>query len=124
MEQLSEEAFDRAQLTGYRCACVCSTYGGIKQRWRSVESEARKEADLKHLEEKIQQHLESARKQLKQLGKQDFACVSDALAAAAQLNQGLRYHQLDQIEVVSQPYYTQAGRPRKGQAPDGYHYRL
>ncbi len=48
----------------------------------------------------------------------------DALAAAAQLNQGRRYHQLDQIEVVSHPYYTQAGRPRKGQAPDGYHYRL
>ena len=89
-----------------------------------MESEARKEADLKHLETKIQQHLESAQKQLKQLGQQDFACAPDAKAAAQQWNQRLRYHRLDQIEVVPRLYYRKAGRPRKGQAPDGYHYRL
>ncbi len=51
---------------------VCSTYGGIQQRWLVVESEARKEADLKHLETKIQQHLESAQKQLKHSLKQAY----------------------------------------------------
>jgi transposase len=89
-----------------------------------VESEARKESDLKHLEAKIQQQLESAQKQLQNLSQQDFACAPDALAAAEQLNQRLRYHRLEQIEVVPHPYYTRGGRPRKGQAPDGYHYRL
>jgi transposase len=124
MEQLSEEAFHSSQLSGYRWSCVCSTYGGIKQRWLVVESEARKESDLKHLEAKIQQQLESAQKQLQNLSQQDFACAPDALAAAEQLNQRLRYHRLEQMEVVPHPYYTRGGRPRKGQAPDGYHYRL
>ncbi len=124
MEQLPEEAFNPAQLTGYRWAGVCSTYAGIKQRWLVVESEARRDADLKHLEQKIQQHLESSQKQLKHLEQQDYACAPDALAAAQQWNKRLRYHRLSQIEVVPHPYYSKAGRPRKGQAPDGYHYRF
>ena len=102
----------------------CSTYAGIKQRWLVVESLARREADLKHLDQKRQQHLEKAQKQLQHLGQQDFACVPDALAAAEQWNKRLRYHRLSQIEVVPHPYYRKAGRPRKGQAPDGYRYRL
>ncbi len=83
---------------------VCSTYAGIKQRWLVVESEARKEADLKRLEKKIPEHWQKANKQLKQLGQKDFACAPDAWAAAQEWNQRLRYHRLDQIEVVPRPY--------------------
>ena len=124
MEQISEEAFTSAQLSGYRWACICSTYAGIRQRWLVVESEARRDADLKHLNQKLQKHLEAAQKQLRHLEQQDFACAPDALAAAEQWNKKLRYHHLDQIEVVLHPYYNQVGRPRLGQAPDGYRYRL
>ncbi|OLT59245.1 IS1634 family transposase [Moorena bouillonii] len=124
MEQLSEEAFNPAQLTRYHWACVCSTYGEIKQRWLVVESEARKEADLLQLEQKIQQHHQKALHQLKHLEHRNFACAPDAMAAAEDWNKQLRYHRLTQIEVVPLPYYNQPGRPRKGQVPDGYHYRL
>ena len=124
MEQLPQEAFCPAQLNGYQWACVCSTYAGIKQRWLVVESITRKEADLKHLEQKIQQHLEEAQKQLAHLGQHDYACVPDAMAAAEEWNKKLRYHRLSQIEVVLHPYYSKPGRPRKGQVPDGYRYRL
>ncbi|NEQ63808.1 MAG: IS1634 family transposase [Moorea sp. SIO4A1] len=124
IEQLSEEAFNRGQLTGYRIACVCSTYGDIKQRWLVVESDARKEVDLLHLEQKIQQHHHKAQKQLKQLEQRNFACAPDAMAAAQFVNKQLRYHRFTQIEVVPYPYYNQPGRPRTGQLRDGYHYRL
>ncbi len=126
MEHLpdDEEAFVFSQLKGYRYACVDSTYGGIKQRWLVVESEARKEADLKQLEEKIQAQHQLAQKQLQQLSQEDFACDPDALAAALKWSKKLRYHRLEQIEVVTHPYYKKAGRPKKGQAPDGYHYRI
>jgi transposase len=124
MEQMSEEAFTPAQLTGYRWACACSTYAGIKQRWLVVESEARRDSDLKHLDQKLQQHLDAAQKHLRHLEQQDFACAPDALAAAEQWHKRLCYHRLGQIEVVPHPYYNQVGRPRTGQAPDGYRYRL
>jgi transposase len=124
MESLPPEAFHRSQLKGYRWSCVCNNYGGIKQRWLVVESEARREADLKQLEAQIQQQLEQAQQQLKHLEQQDFACAPDALAAADQWGKKLRYHHLSHLEVVEHPYYNKAGRPRKGQAPDGYHYRL
>ncbi|NEQ87130.1 MAG: hypothetical protein F6K26_45995 [Moorea sp. SIO2I5] len=51
MEQLPEQAFHPSQLKGYQWSCVCSTYAGIKQRWLVVESQARKEADLKQQEQ-------------------------------------------------------------------------
>ncbi|MBE9170518.1 IS1634 family transposase [Pleurocapsales cyanobacterium LEGE 06147] len=124
MEQLSEEAFTPAHLSGYQWACVCSTYAGIRQRWLLVESEARRDSDLQHLDQKLQQHLEKAQKHLRHLEQQDFACAPDALAAAEQWHKRLRYHRLNQIEVVPYPYYNQAGRPRTGQTPDGYRYRL
>ncbi|NEQ87131.1 MAG: hypothetical protein F6K26_46000 [Moorea sp. SIO2I5] len=31
---------------------------------------------------------------------------------------------LSSLEVVPHPYYHKPGRPRRGQPPDGYHYRL
>ena len=83
----------------------------IKQRWLVVESAARKEADLNHLEQKIKQHFEKAQKQLAHLSQHDYACEPDALAAAEQWNQKLRYHHLSQIEVVAYPYYSKPGRP-------------
>lgn len=124
MEQMPDEAFRSAQLKGYRWACVCSTYGSIKQRWLVVESAARKEADLQHLEQKIKHHGDKAQKQLAHLSQQDYACEPDALASAEQWNKKLRYHHLSQIEVVAYPYYSKPGRPSQGQVPDGYHHRL
>ena len=54
MEQISSQAFQKSTISVYSWACVCSTDGGIKQRWLVVGSEARRESDLQRLEEKIQ----------------------------------------------------------------------
>ena len=124
MEQLPDAAFAPSQSNGYRWAGVCSNYARIKQRWLVVESQLRREADLKHLQQKLVGHFEEAQKQLKQLEQKDFACAPDALAAAQHWSQKLRYHRLSQIEAIPHPYYHQAGRPRKGQTPAGLRYRL
>jgi transposase len=124
MEQLSDEAFEPSELEGYRYSGVYSTYAGIKQRWLVVESEGRKESDIKKLEEKIQETEELARKQLQRLSQQEFACETDALAAARKWSKKLIYHRLDEIEAIASPYYNKAGRPKKDQVPDGYRYHL
>lgn len=103
---------------------MCSSYGDIQQRWLVVESEARKKSDLKQLKGKIQKQFESAQKELRQRKRQNFACEKDAFAAAEKWSKGLRYHTLKELRVTSHPYYKQSGRPRIGQKPDGYHYRI
>jgi transposase len=123
-EQLAESALLPTSFRGYRWTSVCSTYGGIKQRWLVVESDLRREADLKQLEKQIGKHQDTAEKQLQELGQQDFACQADALAAAKKWSKKLGYHNLEQIEITEHPYYQKAGRPKKGQIPDGYNYRV
>lgn len=43
-EHLREEAFVPSQLKGYRYACVCSTYAGLKQRWEETITLAHRRA--------------------------------------------------------------------------------
>ena len=42
LENIHQEAFLSSAVTGYRQSECCSNYGGVKQRWLIVESEARK----------------------------------------------------------------------------------
>ncbi|MFQ3629202.1 MAG: hypothetical protein SNJ81_16700 [Cyanobacteriota bacterium] len=68
--------------------------GGIDQRWLVVEGEARKASDLKQLAKQVSEHQKQANAQLKTLGRQRFAGVADALAAASELEGTWRYHRL------------------------------
>ena len=95
-------------------ACICNTYGGIRQRWLVVESQARLKSDLKELDKPVHKQLEESQKKRQELEKKDFACAADAFKEAERLNRQLRYHQLHQIEVKPIPYYNKAGRPTKG----------
>lgn len=53
VNQVSESAFERTALEGYRIATVCCDYGGVRQQWFVVESQERKKSDLKKLEQTL-----------------------------------------------------------------------
>ncbi len=74
LDNIHEDAFIASSLSGYRIALCCSNYGGIQQRWIVVESQARKEADLKQLEKRLDKQLTKAQSELKLLCQQQFAC--------------------------------------------------
>ena len=82
---LPDAALEPTGLRGYRIASVCSEYGGVRQRWFVVDSEARRQADLATLERTIAKATTQATAQLEQLHRQEFACEADALAALEQL---------------------------------------
>ena len=50
LEKNSIDAFVPSKIPGYRIAPCCNDSGGVGQRWLVIESEARKESDLKQLE--------------------------------------------------------------------------
>ena len=97
--EADSDKFTPSNQVGYSYLEVPKTYGGIKQRWLVVESEERRESDLKQLEKKIQKDFSEAHKALRQLSAQRFACVPDAERAAKKLLKKSKYHELTSIKV-------------------------
>ena len=81
---------------------------GIEPRWLLVESQARKESDLKKLEKKIEQEKKTAPEKIRQLSRREFENRAVALAIAKGLSDSLKYHQLTEIKVNLIPPETRA----------------
>ena len=63
-----------------------------------VESQARKESDLKKLEKKIEQEKKTAQEKIRQLSRGEFENRAVALAIAKGLSDSLKYHRLTEIQ--------------------------
>ncbi|BAY29020.1 hypothetical protein NIES2107_08610 [Nostoc carneum NIES-2107] len=113
LENISIDAFILTKIPGYRIAPCCNDYGGVRQRWLVVESEARQESDLKQLEKRLTKKYTQAQSQLRKLCQQKFACALDAFKAAKLLENQLPFHQLANLEVIEHAQHQGRGRPRK-----------
>jgi len=114
LENVLEDAFVNSSMSGYRIAACCSDYGGARQRWLVVESEARQKADLQQLEKRIAKKLSKAESELRLLSQQEFACAADARLAAQRFEAQLPFHQLADLEIKERSAHPKRGRPRKG----------
>ena len=123
-ESMGNEVFAESEIPGYRIATCCCNYGKVPQRWLVIESEKRRDSDLKQLEKRLTKQLKIATSELRSLMKQDFACAADAKQAAENLSQTWKYHCLELIETETHPHYSRAGRPTKNQSPEYFTYRL
>ena len=118
IESLLPEQFnEQYDKKGYRFCVVCSTYAGIKQQWVVVESLQRMEADLKTAAKKIEKALNEKEKALKSLTNKSFACEAHALSAVTEFEKTLKFHNLSELQIVSQPHYSRRGRPNPEQQP-------
>ena len=103
-------------------AAVCGEYGQVRQRWFVVESQERRRSDLKQLEKTMNKARAHEHAQLKQVCGQSFACQADALAAIAQVEQRLSWHQLEGVSVKQTLHYERAGKPKQGTPPSHITY--
>ena len=118
IESLLPEQFnEQYDKKGYRFCVVCSTYAGIKQQWVVVESLQRMEADLKTAAKKIEKALNEKEKALRSLFYKSFACEADALSAVTEFEKTLKFHDLSELQIGSQPHYSRRGRPNPEQQP-------
>ncbi len=85
---------------GYKWKTKEVTYGGIKQRWLMVESEARKKSDLEKLGNKIEQELVKAKKLLSQLEKEECSHSSEISYQVNGINKKLKFFTIQEIEIV------------------------
>lgn len=119
---LSESAFSATELEGYRIATVCCRYGGVQQRWLVVESQERKQSDLKKLEKTLANATTQGNAQLKQLCAQEFACEADAISALKQFEKTLSWHDLETRDVKQKLHYEKPGKPKQGTEPSRITY--
>jgi len=116
IEQLSSKDFVDSTMAGYRWAAHTSNYGGVRQRWLVVESESRRVSDLRQLEKNIAKAHQAAKKKLRELANQEFACEPDAWAAANRLSKQLKYHNLKQIQIA--PFFSESEANSCSEAED------
>lgn len=123
-ESMEDEVFGASAISGYCMTSCCSDYGEVRQRWLIIESEKRLQSDFKQLEKRLTKQLKVAKKELKSLMQQDFACAADGKQAAHKLSKNWKYYSLESVEIKAHPHYNQAGRPTKNQTPKNFTYRV
>ena len=95
---IEDSAWENPKIKGYKIAVQTSEYAGIKQRGLVIESEIRKEAELKKIVKEVEKQLESAKAKLRKLSRQKFACIADAETAIKKLSSSWKYHQITEIK--------------------------
>jgi transposase len=121
---IREEEWVDSQISGYKIAAKESEYGGIKQRWITIESELRKKSSIQQVEKQVEKQLEKAKAELSRLSRQEFACQPDAKIAIEKLSKSWKYHQIKEIEYIEKPEYKTAGRPNKLTQPNHIKYQV
>jgi transposase len=120
----SNRELQKSKLSGYATAEAMSEYGGVKQRWILVESQARRKSDIKQLDKKLEKIRQKCHQQLVVLARQDFACVADGVAAAEKLSSQMKWHQLSEIQTIEKAHYATRGKPKAETLPDRISYRI
>lgn len=110
---LPESEFVASTLTGYKFRETTATYAGVEQRWLVVQSEARRESDLRKLSQKIELAQAKALKELKQLSQDKFACEADAIKALTKLSKTFKFHQVESSKVTEITINNPGNLPEK-----------
>jgi len=113
-----------SKFKGYSTTESVSEYGGVRQRWILVDSQARRKSDIKKLDKKLEQVQQNCHQDLQTLSGQDFACDADAIAAAEKLSTKMKWHQLSNIQTVEKTHYAKRGKPQPDAMPTSISYRV
>jgi transposase len=109
---------------GYRYTALSREYGGVRQRWLLIHSEAAKRRASKTLTRQLLKTTEAERKAFAKLCRRDFVCEPDARKALETFQKGLNILEIHEASVTKSVHYTQPGRPRKDSPDQSTRYRL
>ena len=97
---IPESEFIDSTIPGYKLTLKTENYAGIEQRWLVVQSQERRESDLRKLTQKITKAESKAVQELKKLSQEEFACEADAIKALSKLSKQFKYHQINESKVT------------------------
>ena len=97
---IPESEFIDSTIPGYKLASKIENYAGIEQRWLVVQSQERRESDLRKLTQKIIKSESKAVQDLRKLSQEEFACEADAIKALSKLSKQFKYHKINESTVT------------------------
>jgi transposase len=103
VEEIDEKERERRatiNLDGYKWKEEMVNYGGIKQIWLIVESQQRKDSDLKKLEKKLKKEKDKVEKLLKALKKEDFESPEQARYKLKGINKNLKLFEIKEVKII------------------------
>ena len=100
VSDLDDKEFISSKIKGYSYQEVSSNYANIKQRWLIIESQSRKESDIKKLDQKIAKEYQLISKKLISLSKKEFETEIEAKLKLQQIISKLKYHEIYQQEIT------------------------
>ncbi len=103
IEEINPEEIKRRaalKLDGYKWKEEIVNYGGIKQMWLIVESQTRKESDLRKLDKKLKKEKEQVEKLLKSLKKEDFETPEQARHKLRGINKKLKLFEIKEVKFI------------------------
>ena len=117
ISKIPESEFIDSTIPGYKLASKTENYAGIEQRWLVVQSQERRESDLRKLTQKITKAESKAVQELKKLSQEEFACEADAIKALSKLSKQFKYHQINESKVTQVKSQTK-------DSPEGISYQI
>ncbi len=99
VRETPDSEFIETDRAGYKAVEKESNYAGIKQRWIIIESQARKESDLKKISEKLNKDEEKAKALVKSLSKRKYENRTEIKSVFKCEQKKLKYHHLTLNDV-------------------------
>ena len=99
-------------------------YGGVKQRWLVIYSPEARKRVTKTVDKQFLKQTTTNLKAFQKLMKQDFACYAYAKKALIAFKKKLILTEIVDEHITKVPHYQKAGRPKPGQKPEYFTYRI
>lgn len=103
----------------YRVLPLCSLYGGVRQRWLLVYSEAIYQRAERQFHKRLTKERQEAEKGLRRLSRRQYPSPAAAQVAVETLFEQWKFHTAA-VSFEPVAHYNQPGRPAQGQSPDHY----
>ena len=99
-------------------------YGGVKQRWVIIFSEAAYNREKKTLRKNILKGSTKEQKEIWHLTNKEFSCRKDAEKTLHNLEKKLKYTVISDFKIIEIKKHTRVGRPKKGEEGKQTTYKI
>lgn len=123
IENISASDMQPADQEGYRYLELCTTYGGVRQRWLVIWSAQAEKRERATLQKRVSKEREEAERTWKSLWGHEFPSREAAEEAVERLTGRWAYHRLE-VSYREVAHYSQRGRPASGTVPQRVGWRL